>query len=110
MGRKVWRYHLHPDEEGVSPIPEPGQSFYATVEMEPGATILGNSATFTTGGVTVYAIVEGTGVTEPRGFFVAANDAELPDEVGEIHFRGTAKVIGGPTAHVFEAVQVPAQA
>ena len=105
---KVWRYHLHPAEEGVSPIPEPGESFYATPEMEPGAEVIGVG--FSTGGVTVYAIVEGTGVTEDRSFLVAANDAELPDDVGAVNFRGTAKVIGGPTAHVFDVAQVPAQA
>jgi hypothetical protein len=105
---KVWRYHLAPTMEGQSPVPEPGESFYASPEMEPGAEVIGVG--FTTGGVTVYALVEGTGVTEPRTFYVAANDAELPPDVGAVNFRGTAKVLGGPTAHVFDVAQVPAEA
>jgi hypothetical protein len=106
---KVWRYALV-DDEGTAIVPLPGdeQAHEVHADMEPGATIIGVG--FTSNGTTVYALVEGTGVTERREFVVAANGAELPEGVGEYGFRGTAKMLGGPTAHVFDAVPVPAEA
>jgi hypothetical protein len=104
---KVWRYVLV-DDEGTAIVPLPGGCHEVHADMEPGAEIIGVG--FTSNGTTVYALVEGTGATERREFLVAANDAELPEGVGHFGYRGTAKMVGGPTAHVFDAAPVPAGA
>lgn len=108
---KVWTYVLEPEggyeELGHAPG-EPGTSFTSTVEMEPGAQVV--EVTFSSKGVTIYALVEGTGVTETRAFIVCGNDVELPDAVGLLQHVGTAKIIGGPTAHVFDAAGVEVEA
>ena len=105
---KVFRYALV-DETGTPVVPMPGDECQeAHAEMEPGAELIGVG--FTSNGTTVWALVEGTGVTERRDFIVAPNGAELPEGVGHMNFRGTAKMIGGPTAHVFDAVPVKAEA
>jgi hypothetical protein len=108
---KVWCYPLVP-EEGFESLEEPpgapGTSYTAEVEMEPGAQII--EAAWSTKGPALYALVEGTGVTEPRSFVVCGNDVELPDDVGVLQHVGTAKVMGGPTVHVFDAATVKAGA
>lgn len=120
---KVWRYDLVPSEVAEAESDEekyaawqalghmpgsPGFGYDASVEMPTDATIL--SINFSTKGVSIYALTEGIegAESEVRRFYVAGNDVELPDGANELTWRGTAKVAGGPTAHVFEPAVVTA--
>lgn len=116
---KVWRYDLVPEggfDEGHYPG-QPGYGYEATAQFEGAdmprdAQIL--SYNITTKGVSVYALTEGVegADTKPRTFFVCGNDVELPDALKDteaLNFRGTAKITGGPTAHVFELTHVTAE-
>ena len=66
--------------------------------------------------VTLYAIVDPDAPTETREFAVLGNGVDLPEDEGHPDhglirtYRGTVKVIGGPTWHVFELVKVGAPA
>lgn len=109
---KVWRYDLAPaegfEEWGHTPG-EPGSGYAARVEMPPDAQIL--SINYSTKGMSIYAL---TNLPEDcdkvvRDFYVAGNDHELPDGVTALQWRDTAKILGGPTAHVFELSQVTAE-
>lgn len=106
---KVWRYDLIPDEgfEEYGHAPgEAGHGYEATVAMPSDAQIL--SINISTKGVSIYALTEGIEGAEERrrSFVVCGNDWELPDEVGVLQYRQTAKVAGGVTAHVFETTKI----
>jgi len=59
----------------------------------------------------VYALTEGIegAPSSERSFFVCGNDRELPDGVSSLHYRGTVKIPGSITAHVFETTKVTAE-
>lgn len=106
---KMWRYDLIPDggweEYGHAPG-EPGGSYEAEVALPEDAQIL--TVALSSKGVSLYALTEGIegAPARRRSFVVVGNDAELPDGIDAMHYRGTAKVLGGPTAHVFETTKV----
>lgn len=108
---KAWRYDLVPaegfEEHGHAPG-EPGQGYHARVDIPEDAQIL--SINISTKGVSIYALTEGIegAPANTRDFFVCGNDCELPDGVDAMLHRGTAKIPGGITAHVFELTNVTA--
>jgi hypothetical protein len=99
---KVFRYDLG---EGES-----------TVEMVAGAQVLG--AHFASRGLVIHALVnENNDATEERTFLATGNGEEFPETLDSLgvegaaaFYRGTAKVPGGPTAHVFELTKVLSEA
>lgn len=102
--KKVWRFPLQP---AADEVPEEGaqvQSQLCEMEMPVGAEIL--TLQFSSQGLTLYAIVDPDADTEQRTFFVCGNGVELPEGAGAATYRGTFKVPGSLTAHVFEVVSV----
>lgn len=107
---KSWRYDLTPAEgwEDYGHAPgEPGQGYHASVEMPVDAQIL--SINVSTKGISIYALTEGIEGAEAvtRDFYVCGNDHELPEGVDALQYRGTAKIPGSITAHVFELTALP---
>jgi hypothetical protein len=106
---QVFRYVISPEApaEGDEQTDVLAEGFMADVELISGAQIL--DVGFTSKGVTCWALVEPANqASETRTFFVCGNGVDLPEGIDAINFRGVAKVIGGPTAHVFEVAKVTA--
>jgi hypothetical protein len=101
---KVWRFPLKPVEAEAPDEGEQVQAQVCEMEMPVGAEIL--TLQFSTQGLTLYALVDPDAETETRSFFVCGNGVDLPDGVGAATYRGTFKVPGSLTAHVFEVAQV----
>ena len=79
------------------------------VELPGGAQVL--DAGFSSKGVTLWALVDPDAVAvETRSYIVVGNGLDLPETVGAINFVRTAKLVGGPTFHVFDVTKVTAGA
>lgn len=77
-------------------------------EMPKGAVIL--SVELSMYGPAIFALGDPDAETETRTFHVSDIRSDLPDGIDALHYRGTAKVPGGPTFIVFETTGVTASA
>lgn len=122
MHLQTLRYILEPDsahqqqegvDEEISWAEALNEGFTARVQMPGNATLL-PTVEFSSKGITVYAIASPDEAENiEREFFVVGNGRNLPDWIGDPEqardgYVGTAKVVGGPTAHVFELVKATA--
>jgi len=103
---KVLRYVLAPIAE-LNPS-EP-TLLECDVELPGGAEVL--DVGFSSKGVTLWALVnELSDTVETRSYVVVGNGLELPETAGAVNYRGTAKIVGGPTFHVFDVTNVTVSA
>jgi|GraSoiStandDraft_14_1057315.scaffolds.fasta_scaffold235116_2 hypothetical protein len=91
---QVWKFPLMPEENEV--------------ELPVGAEVL--TVELTSQGPALLALVDPDAERETRTFLVIGNGTDLPEGVAALHYRGTAKVPGAFTAHVFETTSVEATA
>jgi hypothetical protein len=100
---KINRYVLQPDGDLITEeaIIADELSFTAKVTLEAGAKVIGTGIT---GKGPVLWAMYAPGEVElvERHFFVCGNRVDLPESVGQEQYVGTAKIVGGPTFHVFE--------
>lgn len=100
------RIHKHPlaiNAEATS-HEELAELTETTLEVPQGAQLL--SVEMSASGPAVFLLVDEDAPLEERTFATVGNGVELPEGVDALHFRGTAKVPGGPTWHVFETTAV----
>lgn len=103
MADQVLRFVLAPESEGDEVV-DVSQGVTCDVEMQKGAEIVGVGPS--SKGLLVWAVADVDAETEIRTFFVVGNGVDLPEGAGAATYRGTFKVVGHLTAHVFEIVPV----
>lgn len=114
MRQQTLRYALLPvdveeiDEDQMRQALDEG--FIARVSMPENALLLPQVA-FSTKGITLYAVGSpDSAESQEREFYVVGNGRDLPEHIEDAQqaadsYIGTAKIPGGPTAHVFELVK-----
>lgn len=95
---KVFKYALEIDGE------DPAATKETELEIPKGSQIL--SVELTAAGPALFVLVDEDAEVESRSFVIVANGVDLPEGVDGMHYRGTAKVPGAFTWHVFELTTV----
>ena len=101
---KVRKYLLNFAPEG----PESTEGVETEVELPVGSQIL--TVELSMSGPALFVLVDDDAPDETRTFVVIDNKIELPEGVNALHYRGTCKIPGAHTFHVFETTQVEAAA
>lgn len=105
---QVNRFVLQPDDEDAveGDMSSDEFSFMTRLMLDPNAQIVGSGITGK--GPVLWALIDPEAEVAERHFHVCGNRVDLPEAVGQKEYVGTAKIIGGPTFHVFELAPVAA--